>query len=445
MPGLVFCVRFAALLTSPSPSGDAEAILRSPSRHKSDITVMISLVLAAVLFSPFLYHSFTQRLAFPSDSDQDQYLKEAKITGDQFRFAKVRQLYSSWLAGIYVIGGKDLRRAFYSEKTTSVLLLGMLVAFLGLKLFDARTALLLFIWVLNCKYLMTEPNGSHALAASMWVASVLCFYLPIRAAVLPASLLILVLSLKTREETIVPLLFIVSCLVIRAAYHWKRGTKLDRPAPASTKYWIGGVIIVAAMWGLFAARPNNLTSPYFSILIRTEFATTYVHRTGLRDQLPGRKAWVLEAWDVTYNEKLPGVKNDWDLIRLYPREELANIVYNIRITPRVAGAMFLAFDYPKLMLAAFFLYFISFIIWRGSNGIFQRWRPIPAEISSLLIIWGIGSFLVLAVVVPLYISSRHYVQLIPLEIIVTTFIIRVVMSKILSLIRPSSRQLSALP
>jgi hypothetical protein len=400
---------------------------------------MVSLLLAAVLLSPFLYRSFTQRFPFPSDSDQDQYLTEAQITAEQFVFAKVRPLYLSWLAGFYLIGGKDLRRALYLEKTVSVLLLSLLIAFLGLMLFDARTALLLFIWVLNCKYMITEPNGSHALAASMLVASVLCFYLPNRALRLPASLFMLLLSIEVREEMIVPVVVISGYLVVRAVYRWKKDARLRQPVQATAKYyWIGAAIVLAAMFALYAARPNNSTSPYISILIRTEFAGTYVRRTGLIDQLPGKKAWVQEAWDVTYNEKLPGVKNDWDLIRLYPREELANIIYNIKITPRVAGAMFLSFDRPKVMLTAFVLYFLSFIIWPGRDGRFHRWRPIPKEIGSLLVVWAIGTFSIVALVVPLYISSRHYVQLIPAEIIVSMFIVRLAMSKLLPLIRPSS-------
>lgn len=406
---------------------------------------MVTLLLAAVLISPFLYSSFTQRLPFPSDSDQDEYLKDAQITADQFAFSRFRQLYSSWLAGFYLISGKDLRRCFYLEKTVSVLLLSLLVAFLGLFLFDARTALLLFIWVLNCKYMITEPNGSHALGASMLVASVLCFYLPNRSLRLPASLFILFLSLKVREEMIVPLAFVVSCLLIRAAYRWKQGAKREPRLAMAKYYWIGGAVVFAAMLALFAARPNSSTSPYLSILIRTEFAGTYVRRTGLINQLPGKKAWVQEAWDVTYNEKLPGVRNDWDLIRLYPGEELANIIYNLKITPRVAGAMFLAFDRTTIMLAAFLLYFLSFIIWPGRDGHFQRWRPIPRELGTLLVIWAIGTFLIVALVVPLYISSRHYVQLIPAEIIVTMFIVRLAMSKLLPLIRLSSRESRVIP
>lgn len=401
---------------------------------------MVALLLAAVIISPFLYNSFTQRLPFPSDSDQDQYLKEAQLTADQFAFSRVRPLYSSWLAGFYLISAKDLRQCFYLEKTVSVLLLSLLVAFLGLFLFDARTALLLFVWVLNCKYMITEPNGSHALGASMLAASALCFFLPNRALRLPASLFILFLSIKVREENIVPLGFVVLCLLIRAAYRWKQGVRRDPQLATSKYYWIGGAIVFAAMLALFAARPQNTTSPYLSILIRTEFAGTYVHRTGLINQLPGKKDWVREAWDVTYNEKLPGVNNDWDLIRLYPGEELANIVYNFKITPRVAGAMFLAFDRTKIMLAAFLLYFLSFIIWPGRSGRFQRWRPISKETGSLLVLWAIGILLIVALVVPLYISSRHYVQLIPVQVIGTMFILRWAMSKLLPLIRPSSRE-----
>ncbi len=400
-------------------------------------------MLAAVLVSPFLYSSFTNRISFPSDSDQDEYLKDAQITAEQFAFARVRPLYSSWLAGFYLISGKDLRRCLYLEKTVSVLMLSLLIAFLGLMLFDGRTALLLFIWVLNCKYLMTEPNGSHALAASMLVASVLCFYLPVRAARLPASLFIMFLSLKVREEMIVPLTFIVAMLVLRAIYRWKKRERSAQAAEVTGKYyWIGAAIIFAAMLALFAARPNNSTSPYISVLIRTEFAGTYVRRTGLIDQLPGKKPWVQEAWDVTY-ERLPGVKKDFDVIRMYPREELANIIYNVKITPRVASAMFLSFDRPKVMLAAFLLYFLSFIIWPGRDGRFQRWRPLSKEIAIFLVIWGIGSVLIVGLVLLLYISSRHYVQLIPAEIIVTMFIVRLAMSKLLPFIRPSSRESTA--
>ena len=390
------------------------------------------------MLSPFLYRDLSSRLPFPSDSDQDEYLQDAQMIANQFGFPKARQVYCSWLAMIYVLSGKDLRRSMYIEKTVSVLLLSVIIGFLALMLFDVRTALLLFLWVLNCKYMLLEPNDSHALAASMIVASVLCFFLPNRALRLPASLFILLLSIKVREEMIVPLVVISACLIIRAAYRWKRKDKPRAVAdPRAKYYWIGAAIIWISLVALFAVRPNNSTSPYFSVLFRGEFAGTYVNRTGLREQLPGKQPWVKEAWDLTYGEKLPGIKTDFDVIRLYPREELANIIYNVKITPRVAGSMFLAFDHPLLMLAALLLYVFSFVIWPGLKGRFHRWR-LSKEIATFLVVWAIGTCSIVGLIVLLYISARHYVQLIPVEIIAAIFVLRFAMTYLLRLLRPSS-------
>ena len=365
-------------------------------------------------------------------------MKDAQMVADQIAFPSVRPLYSTWLATIYLLNGKDLRRCFYVEKTVSVLLLSLLVAFLGLKLFGPRSAFLLFIWVLNCKYLITEPNGSHTMAAAMLVASVLCFHLPIRAATLPASLLILFLSTKVREEMIIPVAFVAGFLVIRMLYRWKRDRKRRVTTDAFAKYyWIGAGLVFGGMLLIFAVRPIDPKSAYFSVLFRGEFAGTYVNRTGLREQLPGEKSWVEEAWDLTYNEKLPGIKTDFDVIRLYPREELANIVYNIKLTPGVARAMFLAFDHPLLMLAALLLYVFSVVIWPGADGRFHRWR-ISNEIATLLVVWAIGTCLIVGLIIPLYVSARHYVQLIPVEIIAAMFILRFAMTRLLRLLRPTS-------
>ncbi len=334
-------------------------------------------------------------------------------------------------------------RTFFLEKTASVLLFCFLLAVLGWKLFDARTALLIFVWVLNCKYFVAEPNGSHALAASMLVVSVLCFYLPWRGAALAASVFVLLLSLKIREEMIVPVLFVIGFLIARTFYRWRRGRWKGFDRPAAKYYWIAAAILFALMIGIFNLRPNNTISPYYSMVMRTEFAGTYVNRTGLRSELPGKESWTIEAWDITYKQKLPGIKTDLDVIRLYPREELANIIYNVKITPKVASAMFLAFDRTWLMAVAFLLYLISFVIWPGPNGNFQRWRPMTREFLTLLIVWGIGVCLIVALICLLYISARHYVQLIPVEIIATTFMIRFAIGKLLPLIRPSVRVLKA--
>ncbi len=400
---------------------------------------MLSLLFVAVVVSPFLYHSLEQRIPFPTDSDQDEYLSESRVIAEQFRFPLARQLYMTWLAAFEKVTG-DLRETFFLEKTVSTLLLAFLLAVLGWKLFDARTGFLILIWVLNCKYLLIEPNGSHTLAAAMTVASVLCFYLPWRTAALPASLFILLLSIKVREEMIVPVAFVTGFLVVRALYRWWLGRAASINRMPLNYYYLGAaVVLFAGMIVLFSARPNSSTSPYYSTIMRAEFAGTYVNRTGLRSQLPGKGPWVSEAWNLTYNEKLPGVKTDFDVIRLYPREELANIVYNLKITPRVASAMFLGFDHPLLMMAAFLLYLVSFVVWPGANGVFQRWQPIPTETLTLMVVWALGTCLIAGLICLLYISARHYVQLIPVEIIAMLFLVRFFMSKLLPIIRPSSR------
>jgi len=73
---------------------------------------------------------------------------------------------------------------------------------------------------------------------------------------------------------------------------------------------------------------------------------------------------------------------------MYPREELANILYNLKITPRVAGAMFLAFDRPWFMAGALILYLLSFLVWRGL-GWYNTLNPlwVPAWFGSAFFIF----------------------------------------------------------
>lgn len=395
-------------------------------------------MLIAAVLAPFLYRNLTERLPFPSITDQDEYLREAQLIAHDFTFPETRQLYSSWLAIIYILSGNDPQRCFYIEKTISVLLFCLLMAFLAFILFDVRTALLAFVWVLNCKYMVLEPNGSHALAASMVVGSALCFFLPNRALRAPASWFILLLSIKVRDEMIVPLAIVSICLVIRFVWRWKRG---GRPTtdPRAKYYWIGAAVIWIMLVGLFAARHDPKAKPYLSIVLRSEFSGTYVNRTGLSKQLPGKRGFQLEAWDLTF-ERLPDVNTDMDVIRLYPREELANILYNLKITPRVAAAMFLAFDHPLIMAATFLMFLLSFIVWRDKRG-FQPWRPMTDDLHQRLIIWATGTISIVGLIVCLYISARHYVQLIPVEIIATLFLIRFTMGKLL----PSTARSRSVP
>ena len=157
------------------------------------------MLLAAILISPLLYRSFT--LPFPTDSDQDEYLREARVVAEQFRFPSARQLYSSWLAVFDKISWRRPATALLSRKDCICAPVGLSSRCPGLASVRCENWIPAAFLVAELQILLTEPNGSHALAASMLAASLLCLYLPWRAAALPASLFILLLSIKETWES----------------------------------------------------------------------------------------------------------------------------------------------------------------------------------------------------------------------------------------------------
>ena len=110
--------------------------------------------------------------------------------------------------------GRDLRRTFFVEKYTSVALLSVATGLLAWRLFGFPAGVLLGCWVANCRYLLLETNGSHALAASLYVLAALCLVMPWKSVRLPMALLLTYFSAQARSEMWVPLMLILAALAL---------------------------------------------------------------------------------------------------------------------------------------------------------------------------------------------------------------------------------------
>ncbi len=432
MAGRVRTARCAICIVVMSTANASLAL----SARASDWTVRIHryspvfMLLICFVVAPFVHADFIQRLAYPPGLDQDAYLVAGRNVVNHFVFMPGKPLYSAWMGLMYVLSGSDLKACFYLEKTVSVLLFAFLMAMLGLTLFGARTATLMGLWALSCKYLTLEPNGSHAFAASLSVASVLCFFLPSKAARLPASLLLAFATTLVRPEMKLPFYCIGLGLL---AWHFVNRRKRDSQAAERSglsdqraTYWAAAAAVAIALTALFALRSTTDRS-YFHRLAFQEFAATYMDRNHLPERFPTRfpGRWDATAQSAVYHEIIPMAATPVEIVRFYPHEVLGNILYNIKTSvTRVLPAMFLAFDRRVLMLLALVLYCASFAFWREHRNPPPSSREGAETIRTVLIVWALASALVLPVVMLLHVSARQFIQEVPVLILLGTIALR---------------------
>ena len=159
----------------------------------------VAVLVAAMLALHAHLRSYPE-LSYPPGPDQANYLNEAPQFQRHLLLDPKVPLYTVWYSLFYATA-PNLYWCFYIERYALILLISVLVAFLGYRLFDHRTALMLGFATLNAKYLVVEPNGSNGLAAAMTVAAALC--LTSRKSLRwPGAIFFLYLSMLARPEMI---------------------------------------------------------------------------------------------------------------------------------------------------------------------------------------------------------------------------------------------------
>lgn len=360
------------------------------------------------------------RLLYPPVADQQFYLSGGKALAEHFIFLWRAPVYSVWLGGLYLLSGSNLTKTFYVEKIVSVILLALLTARLGYELFDLRTAVLLGVWVLNCKYFLLETNSSHTLAASLWVVSALFLCAPNARVGVPFAFLTLFLSTQARSEMWIPLLAVAAWLGARCIQLKLKQPRGDhrRAFWQSYAYWIVAIISIAALSLLFSARSSPPEEHRLAVAFGQNFSANYVERLNLQQRFPD--PW--REWQQVWAEALPNAATPLAALRLYPAELFRHFLYNVKLLARAFPANVVAFDRPVLMALVLLIYLASYGLWGSTKGYLGKWKSLSDEARLRLIVWAVALFALIPISLVLRVAARYYIQLIPIQLLAVAFV-----------------------
>jgi hypothetical protein len=364
--------------------------------------------------------NLSRRLPYPPGMDQDWYLETGQSFAEHFVFMWRTPIYSAWMGTIYLLSGESVKTTFFAEKIAAVALLSLLVCWLGWQIFDKWTGLLMAVWVWNCKYLLLETNGSHTLASSLFVLSLLCLYLPADFARTPLAVLLLFLSGMCRLEMRVVAALVVGHLLVRYFVAWRCDDRAKKVmAHKELLAWAVVVFIAAGLYALFMIRVSTLEPSIPGHAFRQNFAANYVERKGVSDKYP-------DAWrqnPVIWNEVLPGATTPIDALIKYPGEVIGHFYWNLKLLIRALPANVLALYQPLLMLLLFGLW--AWAYWvageSGSGSVFKL------DAQKLLPAWLAAILVLIPITIVLRVAARYYQQLIVVEMIVLLTIARATM------------------
>lgn len=367
-----------------------------------------------------MYFDLANKGIYPPGPDQEEYLASGVAATEKGVFFWKAPLYSAWMGAFYLIGGKDLRICFFLEKTVSVLLLASLTGYLVVKLFDKRTGILAAIWVLNCRYLLQEPNNSHTLTACLLVASAIILLTMNEVIRIPASLLFIFFSTLVRSEMWLPLIGILICLAVsgRQVLFGGRLAELYLRRQMLIS-WIFCCAIGLLLSILFSFRQGGeerygLIDEAFA----QNFAANYVERRHLLSQYP--HPWGA-AHEIT-NLAMPGVKTLIDAVTLYPSEVLAHILFNVKVSIKAVPSMLAGVESFWIMTITIVIYISSYLIANGSYP--TGWKTLASDNRRLLVIWGLSCLLLILNSYIFRVAARYYIQLIPAFLIIVMFLLR---------------------
>jgi hypothetical protein len=377
--------------------------------------VLSALILAGLSFFWLLalHHDLSRELAFPTRSDQAFYLRAACDPLNRFALSQKAPLYSAWLGAFCSLSDMNPSRCFVREKLGSLFLLSLLCAYLGKCLFGMRAGVFLGFWIMNSKYIVIESNGSNVLAASLFVASLLCLFLPSRDARLPAATLLLFLSSLARPEMRIPLLAVLLYVAVRGVKSIivRQDLVEARPLRRSLKNWAVVIIIALALQALITAHEGLDKGLAFSAenAFVLGFGVTYIERHGLSGQFPD--PWH-EAYEVV-DYIMPGVSQPYAALLLYPRLFGEHVIYNVRKSMRVLPSILFGFWNRPLQVTAFFCFLASHALARGRRRHEDRWKSLSSEQAREVIVWLSAVCLLVPVACVFLILWRYYLPLIP--------------------------------
>lgn len=350
-------------------------------------------------------------LAYPPRTDQQSYL-EAGVSAAHGLLPDRGPLYSVWMATLFELAGPDLHRTFQVEKLVTTLALALTTGLVAGRLFGGATGILAGAWVMNCKYLLHESNGSHTFAAVVWMTGLLVLLSslgPRR----PLTLIVLFLATQVRTELWVPFLLAAAAVIAREWNVTRRKVE-SRPLALS---WAAALLISVAAWTVLHA--NTYRAPMqvgVRLAFQQGFAVTYVDRHDLRGRFPD--PW--RNWQPVWAEALPGATDLASALRLHPRAVLGHVAYQAGLTLRALPALVLAFELPWLMLVLVPCYLGG----PASRDLVPRpFPPQPDDVRDAA--FALAALLVLVPIsCVLRVAARNYVPLLPLELLALVVLVR---------------------
>lgn len=366
--------------------------------------------LLIALLAVTAYREIALRGAASLGPDQEEYLASGAAAYEKQVFFWKAPLYSLWLAAFYRISGGDA--AFYPslEKAISVLLLALMTGALSWRLVDARTGLLAIFWVLQCKYLVAEPNNSHTLAAILFALSGICLLALRPAYRLPASLFALYLSTQVRAEMRLVLLVMIGSLICHAAFERLVKKRRSSLAEAGGVWWGVGLTLALSLSLLFQARQGSESRyPLIDEAFAQNFAANYVERNHLQDRYPSPWKSCHEIWRAV----LPGTEGMLGAFRTFPGIVAAHIRYNVEVSLRAIPASVLGINRKGLWLLVVALYLASYWLRWTAPSCEAGWSRLSRDQKRQL---GMLAFSTIALVLNTWLfraAARYYIQLIP--------------------------------
>ncbi len=393
---------------------------------------LVLVLLTGLIFSALLHHDLIHGLHYPTATDQDGYLESGRVFADQHVVRWITPIYSIWMGGFYLLNSKDMESTFWSEKFVSVLIFAILAAWLGWKLFGPALGLLMGLWTLNCRYMVLEAAGTHALATSVAILGALCFFLPRKNLRLPAATFLLFLATQVRQDMWAPFLtfcFALAILFLRDV--WKGKLRLNSLERASVLPWIAALVLSASVYTALALhstprRPNRIGDTFGQY-----YAYQYVQRNALQSKFTDP----MNQWLDIIKESMPDLA-DPSLIsplavaRRHPSELIAHVTFNAKTAIMALPAMIAGLIHP-LLFSVISIGLVLFCILTRLRELPQKSQSkVDFETRKHVLVWVLALASLIPVALLMAPAARTLIPIIPAEMIVTIFIVSQVLIKL---------------
>jgi hypothetical protein len=332
--------------------------------------------------------------AYPTHSDQDDYLRWGREAATSGRLQSRAPLYSLWIGAAFLTTDGSLSRTQQVERTATLVLLAAVTGWVASRLVGAYGGVLASGWVLCSRYLVGEPNGSHTATAVLWMAGVGVLTLS-RGGLRPAAAFLLGMSTQIRSDMWFPALVAIPLLVRRdwQEFRFRNATR-----------WLSGGSALVVCIGVLAALSHDLERSRISVLFRQSLAMTHLERT---EGVPAHKLPWYE-YETVWARFFPDTPDGWSLVRERPEVVVQHIAYQARLSVHTLAADVFRLEYPWAIGAGVVLWLVLEL----ANG-----TDPPSRVGYDVIV----AMLALVALVPVSclfrMAARNYLQLVPAAII----------------------------